>query len=99
MKKKESSAKSFLKSVGENIKYYRKQRGLSLDVLGLDIGLDKSNMHKIEAGKNITLLTVLKLAVVLKVKPEQLVFVESLPTPEEIDKELIRKEEKRKRKQ
>jgi len=98
MKKKESSAKSYLISVGENIKYYRKQRGLSLDVLGLDIGLDKSNMHKIEAGKNITLLTLLKLAVVLKIKPEQLVTVESLPTPEEIDKELIRKEKKRKRK-
>lgn len=96
MKKKESSAKSYLKSVGENIKYYRKQRGLSLDVLGLDIGLDKSNMHKIEAGKNITLLTVLKLAVVLKVKPEQLVSVESLPTPEEIDKELVKKEKRRK---
>lgn len=98
MKKKESSAKSYLQNVGENIKYYRKQRGLSLDVLGLEIGLDKSNMHKIEAGKNITLLTLLKLAVVLKVKPEQLVSVESLPTPEEIDKELIRKEMKRNRK-
>jgi len=98
MKKKESSAKSYLKSVGENIKHYRKQRGLSLDVLGLDIGLDKSNMHKIEAGKNITLITLLKLAVVLKVKPEQLVTTEALPSPEEIDKELIRKEKKRKRK-
>lgn len=96
MKKKESSAKSYLKSVGENIKFYRKQRGFSLDILGLDIGLDKSNMHKIEAGKNITLLTVLKLAVVLKVKPEQLVSVESLPTPEEIDKELVKKEKRRK---
>lgn len=96
MKKKETSAKSYLKSVGENIKYYRKLNGLSLDVLGLDIGLDKSNMHKIEAGKNITLLTLLKLAVVLKVKPEQLVTTEFLPTPEEIDKELIRKEKKRK---
>ncbi len=98
MKKKETSAKFYLKSVGENIKHYRKQRGLSLDVLGLDIGLDKSNMHKIEAGKNITLLTLLKLAVVLKVKPEQLVITEILPSLEEIDKELIHKEKKRKRK-
>lgn len=97
MKKKETSAKSYLKSVGENIKYYRKQRKLSLEVLGLDIGLDKSNMHKIESGKNITLLTVLKIAVVLKVNPEQLVAVGSLPSQEEMDKELVKKERKRKK--
>ncbi|HRH03908.1 MAG TPA: helix-turn-helix transcriptional regulator [Bacteroidia bacterium] len=76
MKKKETSAKSYLKSVGENIKHYRRQRGLSLDVLGLDIGLDKSNMHKIEAGKNITLLTLLKLAVVLKASITQVSTIE-----------------------
>lgn len=98
MKKKEVSTKSFLIEVGEKIKHYREQRGLSLDSLGSDIGLEKANMFKIEAGKNITLATLVKLAVILKVKPEDLVSVTLLPTMEEIHKELILKEKKRKKK-
>lgn len=98
MKKKDISTESFLKGVGENIKHYRNLQGLSLDKLGIEIGLDKSNMHKIEAGKNITLSTLLKLALVLKVKPEDLVSVSLLPPIEEIHKELIQKEKKRSKK-
>lgn len=62
----------FLLVVGENIRRYRTKRGYTLDQLGCDIGLDKSNMYRIEQGKNITLLTLIKIAAVLEVNPEDL---------------------------
>ena len=65
--------KDFLEAVGENIRYYRQKRGLTLEALGDDIGLDKGNMHHIEAGKNITLETLLKIAVFLEIDPSKLV--------------------------
>ena len=49
--------KAFLEAIGKNIKAYRVKKGLTLEQLGEDIGTDKSNMLRIEQGKNITLLT------------------------------------------
>lgn len=62
----------FLKAVGVNIRNKRKSKGYTLEALGEDIGLDKSNTYRIEKGKNITLLTLLKIALFLDVKPEEL---------------------------
>lgn len=62
----------FLQAVGENIRRYRTDRGYTLDQLGCDIGLDKSNMYRIEQGKNITLITLIKIAAILEVNPGEL---------------------------
>jgi transcriptional regulator with XRE-family HTH domain len=67
-----NSVQLFLKQVGDNIRKERLKKGITLAGLGEDIGLDKSNMHKIEQGKNITLLTLLKIAAFLEVHPNKL---------------------------
>ncbi len=63
----------FLEQVGNNIRTYRQKKGLTLEALGEDVGLDKSNMHRIEQGKNITLVTLLKIAAYLEVSPGKLI--------------------------
>lgn len=72
MAKVKNPTKDFLQAVGAKIRYYRTKQGLTLEALGDDIGLDKGNMHRIEAGKNITLLTLLKIGLFLKVEPVKL---------------------------
>lgn len=53
----------YLKKLGENIAYKRKQAGLSQTDLGLKCGIDRQNLSNIERGKkNIQALTVYKLA-------------------------------------
>ncbi len=69
---KGTNFENILVTVGDNIRRYRAKRGYTLDQLGLDIGLDKSNMYRIEQGKNITLLTLMKIAAVLEVTPADL---------------------------
>jgi len=71
-KSKQDTIETFLEQVGDNIRRYRLKRGLTLEALGEDIGLDKSNMFRIEQGKNITLLTLLKVATFLDVHPSKL---------------------------
>lgn len=71
-KRKKDTIEIFLVQVGDNIRHYRQKRGLTLEALGEDIGLDKSNMFRIEQGKNITLLTLLKVATFLDVHPSKL---------------------------
>lgn len=61
---------SYLKEVGNQIRKFRKDQNWSLEELGLRIGLDRSDMHSIEAGKrNLTLRTILKLAIALEKSP------------------------------
>jgi transcriptional regulator with XRE-family HTH domain len=62
----------FLTAIGDNIRRNRIHRGYTLDQLGCDIGLDKSNMYRIEQGKNITLITLIKIAAILEVNPGEL---------------------------
>ena len=62
----------FLKQVGDNIRKERLKKGYTLAGLGEDIGLDKSNMHKIEQGKNITLVTLIKISAYLEIHPIKL---------------------------
>lgn len=71
-KSKKDTVENFLEKVGDNIRTYRLKRGFTLEALGEDIGLDKSNMFRIEQGKNITLLTLMKIAAFLEVHPSKL---------------------------
>ncbi len=67
MAKVKDPTNDFIQAVGAKIRYYRQKRGLTLEALGDSIGLDKGNMHRIEAGKNITLVTMLKIALFLDI--------------------------------
>jgi len=62
--------------VGENIAKYRKKKKLSMEQLGLEIGLTRSHIHRIENGYNLTLITILKLAIVLNIKPNKIIDVD-----------------------
>ena len=73
MATRKNPTKEFLQAVGSKIRYYRQKRNLTLENLGEYIGLDKGNVHRIEAGKNITLLTLLKISRFLGVDAEKLV--------------------------
>ncbi len=61
-----------MKTVGNNIRKERINKGLSLAALGEDIGLDKGNLYRIEQGKNFTLLTLTKIGAFLEVNPARL---------------------------
>lgn len=63
--RKKNPVDEFLVQVGDNIRRHRTRHGFTLEELGRDIGLDKSNMHRIEMGRNITLVTLLKIAATL----------------------------------
>lgn len=89
--------KEFLQAVGDNIRYYRQKRGLTLEALGDDIGLDKGNMHRIEAGKNITLLTMLKIALFLDIDPVKLLTNDVNISLEDAEDYIVRKRQARTR--
>lgn len=85
MAKKRTVFDEFLLVVGENIRKSRTDRGYTLDQLGCDIGLDKSNMYRIEQGKNITLLTLIKIASILEVNPGDLLRSDIILKQEDAD--------------
>ncbi len=89
--------KRFLKAVGENIRRYRKAKGYTLDALGEDIGLDKSNTYRIEQGKNITLLTLMKIAIFLDVPPQNLLDIAVHVSMEEVEEIIAVKRKNRKK--
>lgn len=60
----------FFKELGKQIKHFRKENGFSLEELGLQIGLDRSAMHRIENGYHITVTTVIKLCMALDKEPK-----------------------------
>jgi transcriptional regulator with XRE-family HTH domain len=70
--KTKNQVQIFLKQIGDNIRKERLKKGYTLAGLGEDIGLDKSNMHKIEQGKNITLVTLIKISAYLETHPTKL---------------------------
>jgi transcriptional regulator with XRE-family HTH domain len=61
----------YLSSLGKQIKKFRKEKNLTLEELGLNIGLDRSAMHNMEKGQNITIATLIKLSLVLGKKPNE----------------------------
>ena len=66
-------SKLFLTQIGENISKRRKKKDLSLEQLGLEMGLTRMQVHRIEKGYNITATTLLKVSMALGVKPSELV--------------------------
>jgi DNA-binding Xre family transcriptional regulator len=95
-KQKKKPVHSYLIALGTEIKRVRIQRKLSLEVLGGEIGLDAANLQKIELGQNLTINTLLKLCICLKVTPGKLLDkvqwdltekdIDSLTTPRTIKK-------------
>jgi len=66
MATKQNKIQSYYTGVGSLIKKYRQEKKLTLEQLGFEVGLNKSDIHHIETGKNITILTLLKIALVLE---------------------------------
>ena len=62
----------YLIELGAEIKKIRLQKKMSLEVLGGEIGLDAANLQKIELGQNLTLNTLLKLCISLRISPAKL---------------------------
>lgn len=74
--KNKDISKAFLTRIGENIRKKRKKKNLTLEQLGLEIGLTRMQVNRIEKGYNITLVTLLKVAMALNVKPGKIVEFE-----------------------
>ena len=70
--------------LGKTISRYRKLKKITLEGLGLEIGLDKSAIHHIENGKPITVTTLIKISAVLEVSLVDL--VEDIPL---LDKKMV----------
>jgi transcriptional regulator with XRE-family HTH domain len=91
----------YLSLLGAEIKRLRNQSKLSLEAIGAEIGLDASNMQKIELGQNLTLNTILKLCICLNISPSKLFDklpwslsekdIDALTTPRTIKKKPIKK--------
>lgn len=64
--------KAYLASVGAGIRALRKKKKMTLEVFGDVVGLDKSNAYRIEKGRNITLLTLEKIARVFNMSSSKL---------------------------
>jgi len=72
-----------LDHIGENIRKLRKERGLSQKQLALSIGVDPTQYSRLENGKVVPALkSLLKVAKVLEVGLDQIVFSATDPTEE-----------------
>lgn len=91
-----SQTLQYLQQVGQRIKALRKERGFTLADLGENIGLDKSNTHRLEQGKNFTLLTLVKIAAFLNVHPKDILEVPFHTDFKQIEKVIAEKKRSRK---
>jgi transcriptional regulator with XRE-family HTH domain len=64
--------KAYLASIGAGIRALRKKKKMTLEMFGDVVGLDKSNAYRIESGRNITLLTLEKIAQVFNMSASKL---------------------------
>jgi DNA-binding Xre family transcriptional regulator len=85
VKTSEQKIKNLFKLLGDSISQKRKKKKITLEQLGLDIGIDKSGMHHIENGKPITMTTFFKICAVLSVKPENVLKNLPILTKEDLD--------------
>lgn len=76
----------YLKEVGVRIKKRRIAKELSLEKLGLEVGLTRMQVHRIESGYNITLKTILKLSIALETNPESLTKSRAKFKKDDLDK-------------
>lgn len=61
----ENVSRLFLKRIGNNIRRKRRKKELTMQSLGYDIGLSAMQVHRIEKGYNITMITLLKISIAL----------------------------------
>lgn len=92
-----SQVHPFFKLVGENIAKYRKKKKLSQEGLGLEIGLTRMHINRIEKGDNITLRTILRLATALEVDPYKILKVKYDLSKDELEGLATSKPPRRKR--
>ncbi len=64
--------KAYLASIGAGIRALRMKKKMTLETFGDVVGLDKSNAYRIESGRNITLLTLEKIAQVFNISASKL---------------------------
>ena len=70
---------AFLKLVGENIRLLRKKRGLTQEELAERINLQQAYIGGVERGeRNISMLTLQKIAVGLEVSPEKVLNLSNI---------------------
>ncbi len=91
----------YLTQIGGELKKLRIQHKLSLEAVGSDIGLDASNLQKIELGQNLTLSTLFKLCICLKTTPAKIFDkikwdlteedIDALTTPRVVKKKVVKK--------
>ncbi len=86
MRQEKDISSKFLKQIGKNIKGLRREKKLSLEKLGLEVGLTRMQVHRIEGGYNITMQTLLKFALALKVSPDVLVKFGYKPKKDDLEK-------------
>lgn len=92
---KSNTPQKYLVAVGENIHYYRLKRGLTLEALGQDIGVDKARMHKMERGQNLTLTTLLRLSAVLEVSIAKIIDTDVAVSYEDTERFVKNKQDRR----
>ena len=83
--KKGNILDTFLKLLGTSIKNYRIEKGLSMEQLGIEIGTDRTQIARIEKGYNITVQTILKLAIALEIPPSKLLTFEFKSNKNDLD--------------
>lgn len=74
----------YFKNLGSLITVFRKEKGFSLEELGLQIGLDRSAMHRTENGKPMTVTTIIKLCLALNKEPKDFFTIDFDFKPSEL---------------
>jgi len=65
--------KNYIILFGKNLRKIRKSKGLSMEILSYDAGMEYSQISRIELGKiNTTISTLKQLADALEVEPKEL---------------------------
>jgi len=85
-----------LSAVGRNIFIYRQRKGMTMQELGEDVGADRSAVSRFEAGSNVTLVTLIRIATALDVTLLDLVNSEMKVSDIELEKYTIAKKSRRK---
>lgn len=63
----------YLVLIGSNIRKYRKEKNLTIEELGLECGIDKSNLAPIEKGNiNVTIGTLTRISEALQIDLKEL---------------------------
>ena len=69
--------KNYIILFGKNLRKVRKSKGLSMEMLSYDAGMEYSQISRIELGKiNTTISTLKQLADALEVEPKELLDFE-----------------------